>query len=64
MAKIKFTKYGVFKKSELILNIDYSDIEYNQGGRIHTIETLRKVVEWEPVILWNLKGYLKELEEA
>lgn len=63
MAKIKFTKYGVFKINEMILDVNYSNVEFgNIGKSVSGIETVRKVVHCEPIILWNCKGYLKELE--
>ena len=64
MAKIKFTKYGVFKMHEMLIDVKYSKVSFGgHGESITAIETTSKTVDIEPIILWNAKGYFKELNE-
>ena len=65
MGKIRITKYGVFKEYELVIGTDYSEVEFDNGGRrIRCVETIKKSVCWEPVLLWNPKGYFNELKQS
>ena len=67
MITLKFTKYGVFKKESIALDIDYADVNYSNRDQkrcVTAMETTKRIVNFEPLIIWNKSGYLKELGEA